>query len=365
VSGLQPKNVVLGDTSGNLLEDAAKSDTSSSAINSQLDAKRSYERGVEQAVTTLLTQTLGPEKAVVRANALMNWDQVDAHVETFSPAGAAPQPRSTKQSQETFSGQGLPPEGGVPGTTTNVPPIYTGAAGGGGPTDYSRQDVTTNFELSKETKKVIPALGSVQRLSVAVMVPDTVAPAQIQSLSSLVAAAAGIDIARGDTVSVAALPLDTSKAEAADQAARDQAQHELEMTGVKIGGALAAILLFFVGMRFIGGGVGRRGTPSTVVMEGQPGAGPLPAIPGLEDLTAVPGAAGGAVPATTAPLELPMSTEEQRRIEEERMRQERDARMSEMRSTQLGQLQELAKTDPQRVAEVLQIWLAEDRRGGR
>lgn len=367
VAGLQPKKIVIADTGGNLLLDGAPAETSTSAINSQMDAKRSYERGVEQAVTAILTQTLGPEKAVVRANAIMNWDQVEANAETFSPGGAAPQPRSMQQTQESFSGQGLPPEGGIPGTTTNVPPVYTGVGGGQGPTDYSRQQVTTNFELSKVIEKRTPAPGALQRLSVAVMVPDSVPDTQIQSLSSLVAAAAGIDTARGDTVSVAALPLDTSAKDAAEQATRDAQQHELEMTGLKIGGALLAILIFFLGMRFIAGGVGRRGAvPVTTIVEPRaPGDTSMPALTGTEGAEGqLPGASQGEGGPALLPS-LPPSMEEQKRVEAERIRQENEARMAEQRASQLAELQELAKTDPQRVAEVVQIWLADDRRGGR
>ncbi|MBI4212872.1 MAG: flagellar M-ring protein FliF [Chloroflexi bacterium] len=362
VEGLQTKNITITDSQGGLLQDAALQPDATSA---QLEAKRSYERSIEQSLASLLDQTIGIEpstgqsKASVKVNALMNWDQVEATSETFTPAGTTAQPRSVRDLRETFSGQGAPPEGGVPGSTTNVPPTYAGAAGTG-PSDYTRNDVTTNYELSKVIEKRVPAPGTVQRLSVAVMVPDTNA-AQLDSIRALVTAAAGISPERGDVVQVAALPLDTSRADAARDALNQQQQFELMLTALKIFGGLLALGLILFGLSRTVGAPGRP-TPSTVVWEGERPA--PPALAPEPAAVAVGEAAAGAVAATTAPaapMGLPVPEAELRRMEEERLRQESAAQEEARRAQDAESLQEMARADPERLAEVLQIWLSEDR----
>lgn len=381
VEGLKPNSITISDTEGKLLQDAATPDASTA----QMDAKRTYERTVEQAVGTMLDQTVGIDpvtgqsKASVRVNAIMNWDQIESTAEIFSPVltggvTAQPQPRSIRSLEETFSGQGAPPEGGVPGATTNVPPTYFGSQGSG-PSDYTRRDVTTNNELSKENRKTIAAPGGVQRLSVAVMVPDTIPSAQIANIERLVTAAAGLNTARGDVVSVEALPLDTSIAEAAQQALRDQQITEITVTGMKIFGGLAALALILFGLgRTVGA---PRMAPATSVSVAPPPPTPAPPVEEVEAATGEPAAAvTGETPAVQA---LPIPQEEvQRLLEEEQRkqaaaeaaenaRQEEEATAEKTREEEEAKeaanasFAEMARNDPERLAEVLQIWLAEDK----
>jgi flagellar M-ring protein FliF len=380
VEGLKPKDITITDTEGKLLQDAATPDASTS----QLDAKRTYERTVEQALSTMLDQTVGIDpitglsKASVRVNAVMNWDQIEATSETYSPVSstgvaAVPQPRSVRSLEENFSGTGAPPEGGVPGSTTNVPPTYFGGSSNG-PSDYSRKDTTTNYEISKEVKKTVPTPGGVQRLSVAVLVPDTIPSTQVANIEALVAAAAGLDRARGDVVSVAALPLDTSIADAAQQALRDQQVTEITVTGMKIVGGLAALALILFGLgRTVGA---PRVAAATMVSVATPPEGA--SQPKEVDASSMAPMASVTSEAP-APAALPVPKEEvQRMLEEERRlaaeaeaaennRQEEEAAAEKAREDEEAKEEanasfaEMARNDPERLAEVLQIWLSEDK----
>lgn len=367
VEGLDPKHISIADTEGKLLQDAAQPDASTA----QMEAKRVYERAVEQQVSSMLDQTIGIDivtgqpKASVRVNAIMNWDQVEATSESFSPVSstgvtALPQPRSVHNLEETFSGQGAPPEGGVPGATTNVPPTYFGTSGSG-PSDYSRKDVTTNYEVPKEVKKTVAAPGAIQRLSVAVMVPDYVPAAQLDDIKALVTAAAGLNTARGDVVNVAALPFDTSIADAAQQAIRDQQITEITVTGMKIFGGLAALAIILFGLsRTVSP---PRPAPSTMVSEVT-----LPAAAAVSAEAEAVAEEPALGPEPAQPAALPMPQEElQRMIEEERLRQaeaeagEQALQDEESREQADASFAEMAKNDPERLAEVLQIWMSEDK----
>jgi flagellar M-ring protein FliF len=71
----------------------------------------------------------------------------------------------------------------------------------------------------------VAAPGSIRRLTVAVLVDDTVTPQQQDSIMRTVSSAAGINTNRGDTVSVEPLPFSTElrdRRAAEEQAAKDR-----------------------------------------------------------------------------------------------------------------------------------------------
>jgi len=79
---------------------------------------------------------------------------------------------------------------------------------------------TTNYEISKTINKIINPVGTIQDLSVSILVADKVVPAtedtpasisprtaeELQSIETMVAAALGIDLERGDQISVTSMP---------------------------------------------------------------------------------------------------------------------------------------------------------------
>src|SRR6185312_9913051 len=120
-----------------------------------------------------------------------------------------------------------PPRGGavgVPGTTTNAIPTYQGTQNQGATGRYNKSKSTVNNQVPETIAKHIDAPGKITRLSVAVLVnvpagaapppaaganappAYALAPADVAKIRNVVAAAAGIDPARGDQISVEAIP---------------------------------------------------------------------------------------------------------------------------------------------------------------
>ena len=87
VEGLSPESLTIVDVDGNVLVDGTMSEYTSSvaASTSQLDTQRSFERDLELRIESMLQNVLGPDKAVVRVNSKMNWDQIETESETYSP----------------------------------------------------------------------------------------------------------------------------------------------------------------------------------------------------------------------------------------------------------------------------------------
>jgi flagellar M-ring protein FliF len=228
VEGLKPENVTIVDQTGTILRPAAIDESGavadgSSALkltNDQLVAKEKYESDLQQSLQGLLDATIGQKRSAVRVASVMNFDANSTETKSFAPQGTV---RSEQTERESYNGSGPPKQNavGVPGTTTNVVPTYQGTQQQTGNSRYSKAKATRNYEITESTAKHIDAPGKVQRLSVAVLVnvpataPATtgangqpvyaVAPADVQKIRNVVAAAAGIDANRGDQISVEAI----------------------------------------------------------------------------------------------------------------------------------------------------------------
>jgi flagellar M-ring protein FliF len=226
VEGLKPENVTIVDQNGTVLrpsalEDGSAGDSASALRHTQdqLVAKEKYESDLQQSLQGLLDATIGAHRSAVRVNSEMNFDANATETKSFAPQGTV---RSSQTERETYNGNGPRPAAvGVPGTTTNVVPTYQGTQ-----TQttgrYGKTKTTTNYEVTEQTAKHVDAPGKVTRLSVAVLVnvpapagtpanagaaaPYVVANADVQKIQNAIAAAAGIDPARGDQISVEAIP---------------------------------------------------------------------------------------------------------------------------------------------------------------
>jgi flagellar M-ring protein FliF len=239
VEGLDPKNVTLLDSHGDILSDAIRDDLADEAMeaqggadgtaggavsggrmlkqtNGQLEVQRRFEHEMERQVAGMLDRVLGPNRAAVRVTAELKFDQVEENSETFEPvANNAGLPRSTQRKVESYNGTGTMP-GGVPGTESNIPG-YQAQYQTASNSSYSKSEETVNYEMNKKEAKVVEAPGAVKRLSIAVMV-DSLQPQQVESIRSAVIAAAGLDLSRGDQVAVENVSFDTSERHAAELA---------------------------------------------------------------------------------------------------------------------------------------------------
>lgn len=211
VPGLAAKDVVITDSKGQLLTGDGATGTD------KLEQQRlAYEAGLDARATTMLDQMLGAGTSVVRVSATMDRAERTTDTETYDPKKSAVLGSTT--SKETYS------TGAAAGTTqgtvalpgaTAAPSAATGTSGSGG---YDKSTSQTTNGVSRTVEHSVQTPGAVKRLTVSVALdrnaPGLPAPDQV---SKLVAAAVGLDTARGDTIAVdlAAFP----KAEEADATA--------------------------------------------------------------------------------------------------------------------------------------------------
>ncbi|MCB0155638.1 MAG: flagellar M-ring protein FliF [Anaerolineae bacterium] len=333
VEGLTPENLTIVDMDGNVLADGSGTESGSAIAlsGSQLETQRSVERDLERRIETMLENVLGRDRAVVRVTADMNWDQIQMENETYYPGQQDGVLRSSRIITETY-GAGVGEVGGIPGVDSNVPdaaPAFQTEISGTTDSAYLRNDITTNYEVSRSYSQVISATGRIDRLSISVLVDNITDTLTIDAIQQATVAAAGIDQNRGDILTVNSIAFDRSL-ETEEAVAQEEAQQmELYFKIAQWGAVGIALLALF----FVVRGMQRSLNP----------------VPIIEEETQDPRAALldqvelGAGFAEIGPPSLDPSQ-----------------KVAAEKAQMLRQLQLMAKGRPEALAQIIQFWLTED-----
>ncbi len=293
VPNLSPGQVTVADSNGNLLAGPGVAVGAGSN-----NATQSYDSQVQGKVEAYLGAVLGQNNADVQVNATLNYDKVNTTTQSILP-GANGKPASfctqTSTSTQTYTGTGVPP-GGAAGTITTTVGAGTG--------NYKQSSGSQTCETNQQTVTDQQAPGTVKSQSVAVLVNSAALPkgVSLAQLQAGVAAAAGINTARGDTLAFSAMPFSTAAAKQAAKAAAAAAaagkSKSLVSEARVLVVALAVLLALFLLWR------SARKARSTVVM------GPMSAADALSALSmpVLPGEPTSQLPAVPA-LDVSRSTE--------------------------------------------------------
>jgi flagellar M-ring protein FliF len=198
VKGLKPANVSITDGTGELLWPRGEGAGGEGVSKQTIQAR--YQAQLEASLGALLTRTVGPGKAEVQVSADVNADQATKDELLYAKKGT---PLKQTVEAEKLKGGSTGGAGGASGTTANIPggyPAATAAAGAG--QGYDRKSSTTQFGVDKTVVRTKVAPGAVNKLNVALIVDKSVPKTEIPALQSAVSSAAGIDLARGDTIAV-------------------------------------------------------------------------------------------------------------------------------------------------------------------
>ena len=216
VEGLDPNNVTVADSQGDILSVAGDDGQLAGASSIQAQQTSAYEQRVSTAVQNLLQPLVGAGHVIVQTNATLNFDSQETTSENYvqpSP-GTTPIPISETKSVETYSGTD-PSSTGILGPDNIAAPAPSTTAS---PGTYYNGTSTTDNAIGRVVQQVKTAPGAVEHMSVAVLL-DSTAAAKVDTgdVQKLVENAAGIVTSRGDSVQVSTMPFDQTAAKAAQQ----------------------------------------------------------------------------------------------------------------------------------------------------
>ncbi len=164
VEGLDPKMITVVDTNGNVLSKGMPEDDDESAANKQLEYKMSFEQNLTRRIQTMLEAIVGKGKAIVRVAADMDFSRIDINEEVFDPDAQVI--RSQHNIAEVLDNKS------GPGEVSSVNPIPAGTSREVSEKN-ERQNETINYEINRTIRRTIVPVGSIKRLSVAVVLDGT------------------------------------------------------------------------------------------------------------------------------------------------------------------------------------------------
>ncbi|MFW5999114.1 MAG: flagellar basal-body MS-ring/collar protein FliF [Halanaerobiaceae bacterium] len=274
VQDLRAKDVTVVDSGGNLLSAGLDEDEDEQfSSTNQFEVQRSFEQGLKEDLETMLSRVLGPENFSIQINARLNFDEREVETESYSPEeddeGIA---RSRQEKTESYRDSDAE-EGGAPGTESNIPQYQEDEEQELEDGEYTKSDITTNYEIDKKIEKQAYAPGELQRLSVSVIVSDSVSGDDREVLEDSVQAAVGYSEDRGDRISVTSMEFDDSL-EQEIEAARSASEEAQMRKNYLYGGLIAFVALVLAGTilflsRRSSGEEEERGREVDMVVEGE------------------------------------------------------------------------------------------------
>ncbi len=314
VEGLKASNVTISDASGSVVWPTG--DSSAAGGLSKLSAQQRYDQRTESQLNAMLASTLGANKATAQVTSELNVDETTKESLTYGKQGI---PLKEVTESEQLKGGGRPTGGGTAGAASNVATYGQTAAGAAGAnSNYRRRDTTRDLALDKTVTKTRVAPGSVQKLSVGLVVDSKLPPAVAQQAQAAVAGAVGLP-ASGVTLSRMPFATPTTPTPAGGPIPSGIIEP------LKTGGLVLAALAFLL---FVGRHLRKR--ESTAFAE-DPGW--------LRELS---------LPAPVSYLEEPTATY--------------DTAPATAGAPTASAVEELADRDPERVAQQLRGWMAEEAR---
>jgi flagellar M-ring protein FliF len=194
VPGLQLSKVTITGASGQLLWPSPNGagGGSGSGGSALQEAEQRYDETTAANLQAMLAQTLGPGKAQVLVYANMNVDQATKESLEYAKAGT---PLAQTKSLETLQGNG---SSAAATGTANLP----AAAQNGGKSNYKKETSTLQNGVSKTVTHTTVAPGTVESQHVSVLLDHSVTAASVPAIKEAVTNAAGINAKRGDTISI-------------------------------------------------------------------------------------------------------------------------------------------------------------------
>lgn len=241
VPDLPAQNVTVVDQNGTLLSANHDGVSAEGLDASQLKYVQQIEQSYIGRIEALLIPMFGENNVHAQVSADIDFARTEQTSEIYTP-NQSPAAQAIRSEQSSQSSSSSPPTGGIPGALTNQPPVPAtapivaakgaakGPAGGAaspnntGPSSRQKES-TVNYEVDRTISHTVQPVGSIKRLSVAVVVNGNrqvidakgkssnkpLSDAEKEQINNLVRDAVGFDQKRGDSLNVQIAPFTEDK----------------------------------------------------------------------------------------------------------------------------------------------------------
>ncbi len=162
---LEMNNISIIDEKGTLLTRNFEDSEEMLRVTNE-ERRRNYERRLSTQITNMLERTVGFQKVRANVNVEMDFDHVVINEEEFDPEGQVV--RSTVSVEENAASNESDPDAVSVGQ--NLPNAGLDSVNSGTSSTQGRTEETVNYEVSRKTTNMVRNVGTVKRISIAVLV---------------------------------------------------------------------------------------------------------------------------------------------------------------------------------------------------
>ncbi|MEN9809434.1 MAG: flagellar M-ring protein FliF [Pseudomonadota bacterium] len=255
VEGLEPQNIAIVDELGNMLTKPEEEDGGLDRVTSaQREYQKRVERELETSIREILGRVVGHNKVVAKVQAEVDFKKIETTVQDVDPERTVV--LGSQKNEQSSQGQGLNPTG-VPGAKSNLPGEKEDTTGGGSSSSNKQTMETLNFDVKRTVSKIIEPVGSLKKISTAVLVDGKLVDGkyvartneEVAMITKLVKNAIGFQEGR-DTITVENAPFEMDEMAVAEAASLTARKTSLIQTGIIASvSVLAMIFLYFALLR--------------------------------------------------------------------------------------------------------------------
>lgn len=243
IAGLDPKNVTVTDSAGDVLTAQGTTTDGLPNATSQADSVAAFAGNVTSQIQGMLDKVVGPGNSTITVTPELDFDQANQVTRQYLVPAKGTPPLSQSWTKEHYNGVGAPgTANGVVGPNGQMNPT---ASASGANSAYQNDTNTQDNPVGETVEHRVKAPGSLKDLHVSVVLNATTAAAiQPAVIKQLVASGIGINTKRGDTIDVSSLPFDQTAANqaAAELAAAAAAKHKAAQSALYRNAGLAGLV---------------------------------------------------------------------------------------------------------------------------
>ncbi len=256
VEGLKPNNVTIIDNEGQMLTKIEAEDFASKMTKEMQIYKQSVEKDLETKIRGLVGRVTGAERVEAKVDVTVDFTQEEQTISEVDPEKVAVVSKNTQGA--SMEGSGLNPTG-IPGSKSNVPGEQEQVAATSSKAQNKQESELINYDVSKTVAKKTMPVGTVKRISAAVLIDGkqefpvdgskpTFEPRsaeEMKQIEEIVRKAIGFQQGRDDvTVTNMMFQMDPTQAQAINEVKKENREY---ISTLALSGAVAfALVLFFM-----------------------------------------------------------------------------------------------------------------------